>query len=377
MDHHTLWVKSEALRRVGFDSTTTDPDGGEIVRRPDGTPLGTLREWGAIKPVLAQQPQPTQAQQVDALVDATTRMAVAGITWVHDAMVEPAHLQVWFAAADAGRLPVRANLAFYAEPGTWQGELDRFAADRSRVDTEAGGTLTARTIKFYADGVIESGTAALLEPYTDCAHSHGMANWTREELAAAVTGVDESGFQVHIHAIGDHAGVRLALDAIAAMRQRNGDRDRRPTLAHLQLIDPADLPRLAELGVVANFSPLWAQPDRLMVDLTCLTRAGAGRAPIPDLRSVLESGTAVSFGSDWPVTDYRPLPAIATAVTRQMPGGIPPGGWLPEERVGVADALRAYTTGAARYRPSRRTRGAASTSVCEPTWCNSRSTRQS
>lgn len=117
MDHHTLWVKSEALRRVGFDSTTTDPDGGEIVRRPDGTPLGTLREWGAIEPVLAQQPQPTQAQQVDALVDATTRMAVAGITWVHDAMVEPAHLQVWFAAADAGRLPVRANLAFYAEPG--------------------------------------------------------------------------------------------------------------------------------------------------------------------------------------------------------------------------------------------------------------------
>jgi predicted amidohydrolase YtcJ len=250
-------------------------------------------------------------------------------------MVEPAHVPVWLDAAAAGRLRLRLRA-----------NLDTFETNRARVKAEAGQSLTARTVKFYADGVVESGTAALLEPCTDCPASHGMANWTPEELAAAPIAVDELGFQVHIHAIGD-AGIRLALDAIAGMTHRNGPRDRRPTIAHLQLIDPSDLPRIADLGVVATFSPLRAQPEPLMVDLT-LPRLGPERGGRQyQIRGVLESGATVSFGSDLPVTDYRPLSAIATAVTRQMRDGVPPGGWLPEERVNLTDALRAYTVGAA------------------------------
>ncbi|MDN5764086.1 MAG: amidohydrolase family protein [Microlunatus sp.] len=178
MDYHTLWVNSEALRRAGIDASTAEPADGQIVRRTDGSPLGTLREWGAIKPVLELLPSTPLDQQVTALADVTGRFAAAGITWVQDAMVEPHHLPAWLAAAAADRLKVRANLGFSAEPGTWYDSLGGFVDMRTRVAAEASQWLTARTIKFFADGVIEAGTAALLEPYADCPHSHGMANWS-------------------------------------------------------------------------------------------------------------------------------------------------------------------------------------------------------
>lgn len=346
MDYHTLWVNSEALRRAGIDAWTVEPADGQIVRRTDGSPLGTLREWGAIKPVLELIPSKPLDQQVAALADVTGRFAAAGITWVQDAMVEPHHLPVWLAAATTDRLKVRANLGFSTEPGTWHESLGDFVDMRTRVAAEAPQWLTAGTIKFFADGVIEAGTAALLEPYADCPHSHGMANWSLEELTDALAAVDELGFQVHVHAIGD-AGVQLALDAIEGLTHRNGPADRRPIIAHVQLVDPADLPRFAELGVIANLEPLWAQPDRLITELA-IPRIGEQRgARQYQLRSLLDSGTHLSFGSDWPVTAFEPLLGIATAVTRQTPAGVPEAGWLPEERIPVAEALCAYTAGVA------------------------------
>jgi hypothetical protein len=228
----------------------------------------------------------------------------------------------------------------------WKDQLGEFTAARNRVRGGARGWLTARTVKFFADGVIEAGTAALLDPYQDCPHSHGIANWTPSELADAIAAADAAGFQAHVHAIGD-AGVRLALDAIAETARRNGPADRRPTVAHIQLIDPADLPRFAALGVIANLEPLWAQPDPLMTELT-LPRLGAARgARQYQARSLLRSGVRVSFGSDWPVTAYQPLAGVATAITRQTPGGDPDGGWLPAERITAAQALAAYSAGVA------------------------------
>src|SRR5580693_3661165 len=317
MDHHTMWVNSEALRRAGIDAGTPEPAAGQIVRRADGSPLGTLREWGAIGPVLDLLPAPGRAEQ-----------------------------DAWLAAAADGSLRFRANLAFRAEPTVWKDQLGEFAADRDRVRATAPGWLTARTVKFFADGVVEAGTAALLQPYDDCPHSHGIANWTPEELADAIAAADAAGFQAHVHAIGD-AGVRLALDAIAETARRNGPADRRPVLAHVQLIDPADLPRFAALGVIANLEPLWAQPDPLMKELT-LPRVGAARgARQYQIATLQRTGARVSFGSDWPVTAYQPLHGIATAVTRQTLAGDPDGGWLPGERVSAADALAAYSAGVA------------------------------
>ncbi|GGS29480.1 amidohydrolase [Streptomyces humidus] len=347
-DHHTAWVNSEALRRAGYTAETPDPVGGEILRR-DGSaqPLGTLREFGALNPVFALIPPASHEAQVAALREAAARFAAAGVTWVQDAWVEPHHADVWMAAATTGPgLPVRADLAFILEPDGWRERIARFAADRERVESAAPGLLTARSVKFFADGVIESGTAALLEPYTDCPHSHGIANWSLGELAEAVTAVDALGFRPHIHAIGD-GGVRTALDAIEAAARSNGPRDRRPVIAHAQLIHPADLPRFAALGAIASIQPLWAQRDPLMTELT-LPRIGPERGGRQyQIAAMAASGARISFGSDWPVTAYEPLRGIATAVTRQTPDGTPEGGWLPEERIDVETALTAYSAGCA------------------------------
>ncbi|MGW2722706.1 amidohydrolase [Streptomyces sp. NPDC001492] len=348
MDHHTAWVNSEALRRAGFTAATPDPDGGQIVRREgSGEPLGTLREFAAVLPVLDLVPQPSHETQVDALRQTAARFAASGVTWMQDAWVEPHHADVWITAATTGPgLPVRADLGFFLGPDHWREQLPRLAAERERVESAAPGLLTAHTVKFFADGVVESGTAALLEPYTDCPHSHGIANWAPAELAKAVTAIDALGFQPHIHALGD-GGVRVALDAVEAAARVNGPGDRRPVIAHAQMIDPADLPRFAALGVIANLQPLWAQPDRLMTDLI-LPKIGPERgARQYQFAALLASGARIAFGSDWPVTAHEPLRGIATAVTRQTPEGIPEGGWLPQERIGTATALAAYSAGCA------------------------------
>jgi predicted amidohydrolase YtcJ len=345
-DHHTAWVNSEALRRANLSAVTPQPAHGEILRRTDGTPLGTLREWGALEPVLGLIPGPGLAEQLAALTHVSERFARDGITWVQDARVTHDQVEAWITAAGRGLLRFRADLAFFADPGTWSGSLSTMTADRQQVDEQGGSWLTARTVKFFADGVIESGTAAMLEDYHDCPDSRGLPNWTANELAEAMIAVDSLGFECHIHAIGD-AGVRMSLDAVEELHRRNGRRDRRTTIAHLQVIDPADLPRFAQLGVIANFEPLWARPDPLMTELT-EPRLGPERSQRQyQTASMLASGAHVSFGSDWPVTSHRPLDILTTAVTRQTADRQPDGGWLPEERVDTETALRAYSAGVA------------------------------
>ena len=346
MDHHTAWVNSEALRRANLTAATPQPADGEIVRRADGAPLGTLREWGALDPVLGLIPGPGLPEQLAALARVSDRFARDGITWVQDAWVTHDQVEAWTTAAAKDLLRFRADLAFVAAPATWAGDLGTMIADRQRVDEQGAGWLTARTVKFFADGVIESGTAAMLQDYHDCPHSRGLPNWTAAGLADAMSAADTAGFECHIHAIGD-AGVRMSLDAAGELQRRNGRRDRRTTIAHLQVIDPADLPRFAELGVIANFEPLWAQPDPLMTELT-EPRLGPERSGRQyQIASMLASGAHVSFGSDWPVTSHRPLDILSTAVTRQTAGGHPAGGWLPEERVDIETALHAYSAGVA------------------------------
>lgn len=346
MDYHTLWCNSEALRRAGLTSDTPEPADGEIVRRPDGSPIGTLREWGATDPVFAVMPEQDPEQQVRAIDHATKRCAAAGLTWIQDAWVDPADAHAYVAAAARGALNVRVNLALRADPATWRVQVPNFTGLRAHVDDIGHPRLTARTVKFFVDGVIESGTAAMLEPYLDCAHSRGLPNWQQRELVAAVAAFSAAGFQVHLHAIGD-AAIRNALDAIEASADVIARGDLRPVIAHLQVIDPADLGRFSELGVIACFQPLWAQPDSTQEVLTT-PRIGPERAALQyPMGTLSTAGALLSFGSDWPVTDLAPLAGIATAVTRQTPGGEPEGGWYPHERMDLRAALRAYTRGTA------------------------------
>lgn len=344
-DYHTAWVNSAALDRAGITNDTPDPPDGVIVRRPDGSALGTLREWGAWRPVYDLLPPLTDGDRIAAARHAARTYAAVGVTWVQDAWVEADGVAGWLAAADAGVLTLRADLALLAEPGEWRDLVPRLRRTRSLVEERAGDALTARTVKFFADGVVEGATAALLEPYCDCPHSRGLPGWDRAELAEAVTAVVAAGFRPHVHAIGD-AAVRHALDAFDAAIRVAGTAGR-PVVAHCQLVDPDDLARFAELGAVANVEPLWAQQDACQVELT-LPRLGRERADRQyPLASLLSAGAVVSFGSDWPVTAPDPLAGIAVAMTRQTADGQPPGGWVPEQRITLDQALTAATSGVA------------------------------
>lgn len=368
-DHHMAWVSSAALRLADITSGTPDPPRGMIVRDGEGEPVGTLLEE-ADRLVARLLPPRDRATEIRGLALGTARLAAAGVAWAQEAATPASRVPAYLQVAEAGDLAVGLDLAFRIQVDGWREQLYDVADARRDVE-RAGerrardgvpGRLTATTAKFFVDGVIEGGTGALLEPYCGLPGTspdpddHGVLNWTPGELVEAAVAVDAMGLQLHMHAIGD-AGVRLALDVAGAVAMRNGPRDRRPVVAHTHLVHPDDLGRFRELGVVANFEPLWAQPNEVMIELT-EPRLGPTRSrwqyPIGTL---VRSGTHVSFGSDWPVSSHEPLAGIAVAVTRQTVDGDPPGGWLPEQRIDLVEAIAAYTIGTAHQAGDEATAG--------------------
>ena len=343
-DYHTVWVNSLALQLAGYVGDFEQSHDGEVVLDDSGRAIGTLREWGAWRPVHDLIPPPSDEVKLSALEFATQSFATAGLTWVQDAWVELADIDVWKAAHTAGVLAVDADLALWADSNSWRDQLAGFVSARESVARLDTTQLTCNTIKFFADGVIESGTSAMLEPYCDCPHSRGMPNWDPEELKSAVAAVDRLGFTAHIHAIGDH-GIRMALDAMEYTANVNPPWDRRWVMAHTQLVDPVDMNRFVELGVIANFEPYWSRYDEWQ-ELLTQPRLGPERTARQfQTASLAQTGAIISFGSDWPVTTFAPLEGIAVAVTRQMTPEGP--SWIPEERVSVEQALAAYTSGVA------------------------------
>ena len=343
-DYHTVWCNSVAIEQAGITADTPDPVLGEIPHRADGSVLGTLREWGATDLVSAVMPARDETLRVSALGTAADYFLARGVTWVQDAWVEPADVATYLAAARAGALRMRFNLALYADPRYFDAQVAQFAESRRQVEQTGSPLLTANTVKFFADGVIENETGALLAPYCSGLHSHGMRTWEGDSLAEAARRVDELGLQIHIHAIGD-AAIRQALDAIEYTVKRNPARDRRPVIAHVQLADDADLGRFAELGVIPNMQPLWAQMDALMTVLT-VPRLGVERSDRQyRMRSLTTSGARLALGSDWPVSSGAPLDGIAVAASRRTEAGEPEGGWTPHEILPIEETLAAYTAG--------------------------------
>lgn len=355
-DYHTAWVNSAALAAGGITADTPDPHLGRIVRREDGSPLGTLQESAANNFLADVVPAFPLEQRLDAIERATRNYAELGMTWVQDAWVEPGDIEVYLAAAQAGRLHARVNLAFRADPVRWREQLAEFAAARASVRELGADRLSGETVKFFLDGVVESHTAALLAPYADRPDDSGLPNWETAELTAATAAFDAAGFQLHLHAIGDAAN-RSALNALEAASEANPARERHHVIAHVAVLDPADVERFAQLGIIANFEPYWAQCDAVMRDLT-IPHLGEPRDEWQYLiGSVHRSGATVSFGSDWPVTTIDWRPALATAITRHDPADPAGTAWLPEERVDAATAFGAYTTGIARQALASDTRG--------------------
>ncbi|MEX1178610.1 MAG: amidohydrolase [Nitriliruptor sp.] len=359
-DHHMVWCNSRALTVAGITAATPDPPRGTIVRDADGHPAGTLLEE-AEHLVAAHLPPRGIAKEARGLEVGLERMTSAGLVWGQDAWITLPLLPAFHRVADAGRLSVDLDLAPKVEVDRWRDQVAAFqdaradveaAAQRRRRDGVPGGELSLTTVKLFVDGVIEGGTGALIDPYCAMSHDgsdgggHGIANWDPAELARACAAFDAAGFQLHLHAIGD-AAIRDALDAFEHVGAENGDRDRRPVVAHTHLVHPDDRQRFRQLGAVANFEPLWAQPNEVMVDLT-EPRLGPERSGWQyPIGSLLRGGTAVSFGSDWPVSSHVPLEGIEIAVTRRLPGD-PDGPALhADERISLDQALTAYTAGVA------------------------------
>ncbi|MHA3683379.1 amidohydrolase [Leucobacter sp. HY1908] len=346
-DYHTAWVNTAALEAAGITADTPDPELGRILRREDGSPLGTLQEAAANDLLAHVVPAFALEDRVRALEDATRMYAEQGTTWVQDAWVDAADIDVYRAAAAENRLHTRVNLALRADPASWREQLTEFASVREEFRALDHPRVSAETIKFFVDGVIENHTAALTEPYADTPGDRGLPNWSEDELVAAVTALDAAGFQLHLHAIGDRA-VRIALDALEAAQDAEPGRSRAHVVAHVAMLAPEDVSRFAKLGIIANFEPYWAQCDAVMRALT-IPHIGHDRESWQYLiGSVVGSGATVSFGSDWPVTTKDWRPALATAIARRDVFDPADASWLPEECVTPATGLAAYTTGIAR-----------------------------
>ena len=348
VDHHTIWVNSKALEIAGITSATKDPDGGTIARRADGSPKGTLREPSAMDLISKLAPERTLQDELDAIAWASDQYLAAGVTSAMDAWVEDGMTELYIEAAKTGHLKVDMNLTFLAQPEKWRSRVDYYNQMRTLVEAlpaEAG--LTAKSVKFIGDGALSAGTAAILEPYLDDPTSKGLLIWSDAEMIEAATTFDKAKLQLHIHAIGD-AAVRQALDAIEAVVARNPSWDRRPVITHAQLINPLDLPRFAALGVIANFQPLWTYLDPMNKELI-LPRIGETRNNQQyQLRKVIDSGAQISFGSDWPITDFTPLAALAVPVHRQSPDRQPPQGWSIVQAITIEESMHFYTAAVAK-----------------------------
>jgi predicted amidohydrolase YtcJ len=342
-DGHSAWANSKALALAGVTRATPDPDNGRIERDPrTGQPSGTLRE-AAIDLVAKFLPEYTLGERIGAARRALAEANHFGITSITDADVGPAFLEAYRALDDRGELTARVTAALHSEKGPVSEETTRLVHLRRLY---GGGRLATNTVKFFADGVIEARTAALLAPYLDRKGDIGPLNYTPEDLAARITALDHEGFQIHVHAIGDRA-IRTTLDALARARQENGPRDARPVIAHLELIDPADIPRFRTEGVIASFQPFWAQADEYITDLTVPALGPARSRWLYPIGSVMNSGAIVVGGSDWTVSSLNPMDAIQVAITRRDIFKTAGPAWIPEERVDLPRMLAAYTINAA------------------------------
>lgn len=347
-DGHSLWVNSKALEVAGIDTTTADPEGGRIDRYADSKePSGSLQEDVAMMLVMAKEPTLTPEEMEDGLRYALKQLNGYGITAVQDAIVKlkPGDPYYGFPAYHAldkrGELSLRVVAAMFWEHEQGIAEqVTRFIEARQQ---HSHGNVHASAIKIWQDGVIETQTAALLEPYLDRDDGYkGELTNPVSVLNEAVTQLDKTGFQIHFHAIGD-AATRSALDAVELAQHVNGKRDARHHISHLEMIDPADIPRFNELGVIANFQPLWSIKDAYITELT-LPRIGAERGKwLYPIGSVMNSGAMVAFGSDWYVSSANPLAGIEAAVTRLDPWGNTSEPLTPEQRISLADAITNYT----------------------------------
>lgn len=336
-DGHTAWVNSKALQLAGISRETKYSGYGEIVRDPKtGEPAGALKE-GAMSLVRRLLPVPGTPEKLRALESGLRLAASLGITSIQNANGSLDELALYEELERQRKLTLRATFAMSIGPMEPEATLAEFAALRRKYN---GPLISAGAIKIMMDGVIESYTAAMLDPYTNRPATSGSAAWTPEQFAKSVSIADKLGLQIFTHAIGDRA-VRMALDGYAKLPATSRHR-----IEHIETIHPSDLPRFAALGVLPSMQPIHADPATIEVWSAAIgpVRTQRGFA----WHSLEKAGARLVFSSDWPASiSVNPIRGIHNAVNRRTTTGLPPQGWIPAERVSVDTALRAYTVNSA------------------------------
>lgn len=342
-DGHSAWVNSKALELAGITAGTTDPANGKIVRdAKTGEPTGALQE-SASELVSKAIPKASREEKLTAIRAGLKIANQYGLVRVHSAGGDFADLDLFNYLRREGELTVRFYVAKIIRPPSLTPEdLKDIERARARYHDD---WIAAGAAKFFMDGVVESHTAAMLAPYSDDPHFIGTPNWKQAHYNQAVTELNEHGIQVFTHAIGDRA-VRMTLDGYQKSALTTGHDDLRNRIEHIETISPQDIPRFAQLGVIASMQPLHANPDE---DTDVWIRnVGPQREQLAFAwKTLLNAGARLAFGSDWPVVTLNPWPGVQCAVTRQTPEGRPAGGWIPAERITVEQAIAGYTIGAA------------------------------
>ena len=334
LDGHMALANSLALRLAGIDASTETPAGGTIVRDARGRPTGLLKD-NAMALVLRAIP-PESSEDILAKARAALRHAASlGVTTIQDMTAGAAELSAYQVLRARGELTSRIYAIQNCDPTSLvaAGIRTGFGDDWLRV----GG------IKLFADGSMGSGTAAFFEPYADDPGTCGLLIHEPDRLQEAIFAADAAGFQPVVHAIGDRANA-LVLDVFARLRAERGVRDRRARIEHAQVIRRADLARFSALDVIASVQPSHCIDDMRWAE----ARIGPARCALAyNVRSFLDAGVRVAFGTDWFVEPLNPMLGVYAAVTRRFPDGTPGEGWYPEERIGIAQALHCYTAGSA------------------------------
>jgi predicted amidohydrolase YtcJ len=334
LDGHMAVVNSKALALAGVTRATAVPEGGAILKDAAGELTGILKD-NAMDLVSRAIPPPSWEETLAGVRAAVAHAASLGVTTLQDLTTTAAQLRAYQTLRASGELPVR----IYA---TQQRPYDEFL--RMGVATGFGDDwLRIGGVKLFADGSMGSGTAAFFDAYADDPSTKGLLLQSPAALRRLVFDADAAGFQLLVHAIGDRANAEV-LDIFERLAVERGPRDRRARIEHAQVVRDADKARFARLGIIASIQPSHCTDDMRWAE----KRIGKDRCAIAyDFKSFLDAGVRVAFGTDWYVEPLDPMIGLHAAVTRQFADGTPAGGWHPEERITMAQAIELYTLGSA------------------------------
>ncbi len=333
VDGHAGLANSQAMRAAGITAATKDPAGGRIIRDANGNPTGVFVDT-AQELIEHVVPPPSFELRKARVREAAEFIASNGLTEMHDAGAEADTIKAVRELVDEGNLPIRVYQMVSDEIPT----LGEWLMRKPLIGYKDH--LTVRSVKLYADGALGSRGAALLAPYSDDPGNVGLDVSTKEHILDVARRALAAGFQVNTHAIGDRA-VRSVIDAYEEAGVTPAKRFR---IEHLQVVSPSDFPRLGKLGIIASMQPTHATSDMGWAE----ARLGPERIKgAYAWRTVLKNDARLALGSDFPVEDVNPFFGIYSAVTRQDQQGNPPGGWYPEQRLTLAEAVRGFTSDAA------------------------------